>query len=244
MHKIITELFYLNQYPKIETVAGFRNKLLLVLKVYLTVFLVLIIIAFPILNGLDKLIVKVYHHSSLTLKSKQLFPNVFHKYGYIIGVLYISLLGPIFEEIIFRLGLSFKKHHILLAFCISFIYFFRGFVPLPNLSLRLGLVILESILAWGIIIKYTPKDEVKISYSWKVTFIVILISVFGLIHIVNYRPIDFSIFWVYPFFIIPQIFMGWSITYIRLKNGFIWGILYHFLINSFSTALYFIFHSN
>jgi hypothetical protein len=239
---MLKELFSLGKYANIEPETGFRNKLILVLKVYLLVFLVSIVIASPIIIGMDKLVVKVLHHASLALKSKQLLPSVFHKYGYLIGAIYICLIGPVFEEVIFRFGLSFKKRQVLIFVFIALTYFTAGFIHFQNPQIKLLLVIAEAIIIWTLMIVFVENNDLLITNKRKVVYIIISSCLFGLIHLFNYRPIDTHILWVYPFFIIPQLIMGWGITYVRLKNDFIWGILFHCLINSVSTAFYFIAH--
>jgi membrane protease YdiL (CAAX protease family) len=206
------------------------------------VFLVSIVIASPIIIGMDKLVVKVLHHASLALKSKQFLPSVFHKYGYLIGAIYICLIGPVFEEVIFRFGLSFKKRHVLISVFIALTYFTAGFIHFKYPQIKILLVIAEAIITWTLMIVFVENNDLVITNKRKVVYIIISSCLFGLIHVFNYRPIDTHILWIYPFFVIPQFIMGWGITYIRLKNGFIWGILFHCLINSVSTAFYFIVH--
>ncbi|HAH56367.1 MAG TPA: hypothetical protein DCM02_14065 [Flavobacterium sp.] len=55
---------------------------------------------------------------------------------------------------------------------------------------------------------------------------------FGLIHIANASVLHWELSLFYPFFVLPQIIMGYFITNLRLKYGFWWGYALHVLFNA------------
>jgi len=62
-----------------------------------------------------------------------------------------------------------------------------------------------------------------------ITFI--FIASFGLIHILNFKPLHTELIWVYPIYVLPQISIGYFCSVLRIKIGFIWGLLFHSFIN-------------
>lgn len=61
--------------------------------------------------------------------------------------------------------------------------------------------------------------------------IIIFIASFGLIHILNFKPLHTELIWVYPIYVLPQISIGYFCSVLRIKIGFIWGLLFHSFIN-------------
>ncbi|WP_414675575.1 type II CAAX prenyl endopeptidase Rce1 family protein [Marivirga sp.] len=57
---------------------------------------------------------------------------------------------------------------------------------------------------------------------------------FGLLHLLNFVPLNSTQIILFPFLILPQILFGLAFGYLRLKNGLIWAIGLHSLINSIS----------
>ncbi|AYN05872.1 CPBP family intramembrane metalloprotease [Flavobacterium sp. 140616W15] len=71
------------------------------------------------------------------------------------------------------------------------------------------------------------------------TFFYLLTISFGLIHIVNfYKIVPSNLLYLTPIFVLPQIALSFFTAYIRMKNGFIWGFLLHFLYNLPITLFY------
>jgi membrane protease YdiL (CAAX protease family) len=147
------------------------------------------------------------------------------------------LIAPLFEEILFRLWLSFKKRDL---FIFIFILSYFIFSKISNVSVYAFYInktslnnLLYSLLITSLFFIYFNSKFYKISVRTKFNFYIISSICFGLIHIVNFLPLRLSIIWVYPLFILPQLFSGIILGYIRVKNGFIWSLLLHICINSF-----------
>ncbi|MAW95112.1 MULTISPECIES: CPBP family intramembrane glutamic endopeptidase [unclassified Leeuwenhoekiella] len=56
-------------------------------------------------------------------------------------------------------------------------------------------------------------------------------SVFGLVHLSNYENVDWIFFVLAPIITGPQIVAGLIFSFLRLKLGFVWALLGHFLHN-------------
>lgn len=163
-----------------------------------------------------------------------------HKMGYWKALVYICLIGPLIEETVFRLPLSLKKKHIALGFAAAAFLFSSFFLkeiksPLLNLSARL----LLGGLVYVICFFTAPKGLSVIGHRFRKHLIVLSVLLFGLMHIGNYNPVQWPVIWIYPAYVLPQILMGWAITYVRFRDGFWWGFALHCMINSVSMALSF-----
>lgn len=240
---MLKEILSINNYSylKLTVDKNFIDKLGRVFKTYGFVLLTLVFIAAPIIASTDYFVVHVLHFKPIDKQGKDNLHNLLQKNHYF-ALVYICLIGPKLEETIFRLPLSFKRTHIALSFaCATFLFgmfsvkskFLIGvFGKLGTLGIQIALV---AILFF--VIKRLLPDNIQLSDRTKKWLIVLSICLFSCVHISNFSPLQWPIIWLYPMYVLPQLFMGWLITYIRLKNGFIWGILLHCLINSVAIDL-------
>ncbi len=81
-------------------------------------------------------------------------------------------------------------------------------------------------------IAYLFKTDFSSFWKKHLRVIVYLFSVvFGLVHLSNYQNVDAVFFLLAPLIIGPQLFAGFIFSFLRLRLGFIWAILGHFLHN-------------
>lgn len=233
---MLNELFVINNYPGLYTNPGWDKKLLLVLKLY-GVMIVAMIAYGPILVLADQLVTGVFHHKSFNAHYKQVFQQLFKKAGVGMAALFICLVGPVFEETIFRLPLSFKKRQVAIAAGVAICYVAGRWINTPSLMIKAGIEIALALAVTGLCFLLMDDTPFQLSYRRKQQLIALSICVFGLMHISNYKPLDWPLVWLYPVFVIPQLLIGWGVTYIRFKHGFMWGIALHVLVNSVSTLL-------
>jgi hypothetical protein len=240
---MLKEIFAVSRYTSLpgKEHFTFRNKLLSVLKIYGILFLFLIFVYAPLHKYAAYLVQNIIHYKSLDLQFKANM-NKFKQKAGIMSAIYICLIGPIIEELTFRLSLSFKKSHI--AFGLAFtVLLFSGLLPLVKIldnSLGLGLTLLIRACAAAVTFSLAwiciPAD-IRLNEKIKLSIIIISICLFSLIHIGNYSPVQWAIIWIYPIYVLPQLLIGWGITYARFKYGFIWGVMMHCLVNSVSVGL-------
>jgi hypothetical protein len=235
---MIEEFFALNSYPALATDRPFQDKFILLFKIYGIIFL-LNFISIPISFLAEHLVTQVLHLKSVHEQYQTSMLRFFAKFGYLQAVIYICILAPIIEESIFRLPLSFKRSHIAVAFGFALVLLARLIPGLPQQNLTINILVRVSLFAAGYFALYKSLPEVKVPNKRLQTHLMITsIVVFGLMHIFNYAPLQWNIIFIYPLFVIPQLCMGWLLTYVRFKNGFFWGMGLHALINSVSMLIY------
>jgi hypothetical protein len=238
---MIEEFFALNSYPKLATDRPFQDKFILLLKIYGIVFL-LNFISIPISFLAEHLVTQVLHLKSVHERYQTSMLRFFAKFGYLQAVFYICILAPIIEESIFRLPLSFKRSHIAVAFGFALVLLARLIPGLSQQNLAINILVRVALFAAGYFALYKSLPGIKAhNKTLQTRLMIISIVVFGLMHIFNYAPLQWNIIFIYPLFVIPQLCMGWLLTYIRFKNGFFWGMGLHALINSVSMLIYTVF---
>lgn len=143
------------------------------------------------------------------------------------AILYITLIAPIYEELSYRLGLSFKKWHIAIS-CGALTFFFLNWFTDISIYSRAAIGV-TIILLMGLLVK--QKFGQNLDQKYKNIIIIISILGFGLSHLINYSTYEINAIPLYLLMLIPPIWMGAIMTYYRLNLGFIYGLLLHILIN-------------
>ena len=150
--------------------------------------------------------------------------------------LLMVLIAPLLEELIFRLPLIFKTQYISIVFSVLIAALIHCLIPyLPGIILFFPLFLIISY--------YVPKHEKFIYAIWVNYFrFVVWFSaiIFGLAHIGNFELVKTVQYFIVPFLVIPQLCMGFVLSYVRLtyKNGFMIGLLVHIFINLTTTTIY------
>ncbi len=183
----------------------------------------------------DLIIVEKYKFSFLetikNLQKERIFPVVF-----------VILVGPFLEELMFRLPLVINRNNITISISVAIFYFCGDKISELSLQNIDGwLVKIGIIFLFLIIHKYLLKEKFLnyINEKFYTLFFYSTIIVFGLLHISNFIhlvPNDIIIF--SPIFVLPQIILGFFISYLRIKNGFIWGLFFHCFYNALSYLIY------
>ena len=233
------ELLTISEYPNLSLLSksSFVEKTGRLFKIYGVVFVAIILVVSLIL-ATDQFVTQVLHFKAINQVQKNEMSHFFQKLGYWKAAFYVCLIGPLLEEIVFRLPLSLKKKHIAIAFAAA-AFLFSGFLfrnitaQLINIGIRLSI----SVTIYFICIFLTPNNLSIIDHRFRKQLIILSMCLFGLMHVGNYSPIQWQLIWLYPIYVIPQLLMGWGITYLRFKNGFWWGFALHCIINSVSVLL-------
>lgn len=155
-------------------------------------------------------------------------------------IFFVSILAPVYEEIIFRLPLNFKPINLAL----SITFFIGGLLMLientgPSFLIPIFLVIIF-ILLYKLCTLYS--DELNTFWKINFSFIVYLFSfLFGLVHISNYSFQELTQFFVVPILILPQLFVGFVFAFVRTYylKGLVICIITHIFINSFAALITF-----
>lgn len=222
----------------IESDETLLQKIKFLFKSYLISFFCTIL-SVAIITVIDTFIVKILHQNSLwneIRNSNSRIKFMFGKYSYLM----IAVIIPLIEEIIFRLPLNLKKSSIAFALSILYLRFSGNFLThFLDLTKKEDVfkIIITIIIFFTLFLLLNQKklDNLRKNH-FRFVFYFIAIS-FGLIHIINFHNINYFLILLYPFFVLPQFFMGILIGNIRIKYGFIWGWALHCLINSTSFLL-------
>ncbi|MET3980641.1 hypothetical protein ABIB62_003242 [Mucilaginibacter sp. UYP25] len=241
---MLKEFLSVYNYPELDQERPFQSKLILLLKIYGVIFLFNFLTA-PIAYGADYFVTHLLHFKSISKQYHDLMLKLFAKYGYFKAVFYICIVAPLIEESIFRLPLSFKRQHIAVAFAFAIMLLARLIPGLATQNLTINIISRLALFGLGFfaINNFAPAIKTP-GKRFQTILIITSIVVFGLVHISNYMPLQWPILIIYPLYVIPQLFMGWALTYIRFKNGYFWGMGLHALINSVSMLIYTIFVVN
>jgi hypothetical protein len=122
-------------------------------------------------------------------------------------LLVLVLLGPLLEEVFFRLPMKYSRN-----------YLFRFFVYIVELfwfednEEKLHAFVIKT---WR-------------TYFW--IFFYLMSSVFAFIHIFNHQDFKHLLLWS-PLITMVQFVTGLIIGYLRLRFGFLWGWFYHGMYN-------------
>lgn len=136
----------------------------------------------------------------------------FEQYPVWVLAMFVIFLGPLLEELVFRL----------------------------HLSRRWNLI--AGLMEWFTIAdKKVLREEAAalVRVKWDrfyALFFYLNAAAFALIHMTNFQAIDVP-FWVIPLIVLPQFIAGLYFGYIRVKNGgFFWAVALHALHNAILLA--------
>ena len=159
-------------------------------------------------------------------------PETTRKLGSITYVLLTtSIVAPVLEECIFRLGLSFKRWQVALA--VASIPTYILWQHLSSLTIISALLYLASIIAvFSLVYGLTSDslwDELKKTY-YNLTIWFSAIA-FGLIHLIAFSSYSLSLLPYMLCVVSVPFFGGCAITYYRINLGFWWGVGMHIFNN-------------
>lgn len=147
-------------------------------------------------------------------------------------LLLLLIIAPIVEEIIFRLGLSFKRQTValwvgLLPVAIA-AYIFKFYYNWPLLA---GLVALGVLLYW-FVMRFTTDEHWA---GWRSCYLRLAMWVsaiaFALIHLKAFSAITWALLPYCLAICLRPGLVGCVITYVRVNMGFWWGVLFHIVNN-------------
>ena len=217
----LSEIDYRHKHPLIEKIKYFAKGILL--------YFVLQICALLLMFLVDEFLIK-----------KMGFPSVFKLMiesqkkikGYY-GFFLVVILGPLVEELIFRLILVPKRRNIaIITFVFSFLIMNKTYYLIEIDWLLLVSLVVSGLLSFLVfnLLKRNPKIETAIGKRQK-TITMLSVVLFGLLHIANIENLHWELALLYPVYALPQMILGYVSSVQRLKLGFVWGLLFHSMIN-------------
>lgn len=142
-------------------------------------------------------------------------------------VVYGLILGPIVEEIFFRLMYVFKKKNLLIVLFTSLglaILFLIKSEPAKSY------IFFILCLTFSLCLLSFARVSRVINSHFKVFFYGMAI-VFAFLHVFNFDGINSMRYLLTVFIIIPQFVLGLLLGYIRLSYGFIYAVGFHMAVN-------------
>lgn len=194
---------------------------------------IIVVVILIIINPLDLLITKYFHFKSvnelISLNHKKIIEFPFYMMIFIV---------PLIEEILFRLGLKVTKINISIFIGLITYLLLGGKIIKFEIQNQLGIYyIVISFTIAVISYFYMPSrifDFLDIKKKWLITASIIS---FGIVHVLNIKILYWQLLLLYPFYVLPQIIMGFFITNLRLKYGFVWGFFLHAFFNAINFLL-------
>jgi len=163
----------------------------------------------------------------------------FDHLGSIILFLFVVIIGPLSEEILFRLNLKITKLNIsafltAVLMLIIQVFFFRRF----HFFIYLSIIPLFALIYYTINQLHFPIEGINkfVKSKFKYVFHISAV-VFGMIHLLNYETVYWWMIVMIPILTAPYISMGYVFGYARMKYGFVNGFLMHSTINFISVIL-------
>ena len=155
-------------------------------------------------------------------------------------LLQLSLFGPLIEEVLFRLWLSFKRGHIAISvFVLSYVILtlslphahdvYVGSVKSNYFEHVLLKMTISALLSLCVLFISQERLD-KITERRKHQVILVSLCAFALLHLGNIR----CAWYLYPLMTImclPQLILGTTITHYRLHRNFATGLIFHCVVN-------------
>ena len=217
----LSEIDYRHKYPLIEKIKYFAKGILL--------YFVLQICALLLMFLVDKFLIKKIGFPSVFKLMIESQKKIKGYYGFFLVV----ILGPLVEELIFRLILVPKRRNIAIF---TFVFLFLVLNKTYYIN-KIDWLLLVSSAVSGLLsflvfnlLKRNPKIETAIGKRQKIITIVSVV-LFGLLHIANIETLHWELALLYPVYALPQMILGYISSVQRLKLGFVWGLLFHSMIN-------------
>ena len=217
----LSEIDYRHKYPLIEKIKYFAKGILL--------YFVLQICALLLMFLVDDFLIKKMGFTSVFKLMIESQKNIKGYYGFFLVV----ILGPLVEELIFRLILVPKRRNIaIFTFVFSFLVLNKTYYINKIDWLLLVSSAVSGLLSFLVfnLLKRNPKIETAIGKRQKI-ITMLSVVLFGLLHIANIENLHWELALLYPVYALPQMILGYVSSVQRLKLGFIWGLLFHSMIN-------------
>jgi uncharacterized protein len=144
-----------------------------------------------------------------------------------------AITAPVLEELGFRLSLVFKPAYLSLSVLALSPFVLRN-ITVPDNMPYLKILIASFLSLLVLFLFKVPSLNRLAERFWDrhLRWIVYgFVVFFGLLHISNFGNLSLKILLYSPLITLPQLLSGFVLSYLRLRFGFQWSLLYHFLWN-------------
>lgn len=171
------------------------------------------------------------------------FEEVMDQIGVVGFVLFAVLVGPLLEEIAFRLAMRFRLRTVLIGVTAFVIYMTQAASHLFESEDSQGVLILggvASVILLGFILLCIKRQNaVKAWWTIHFSWVFYIFSVaFAFIHIFNFEEFPLKVILLTPLITLPQLILGLGMGYLRMRFGFWYGYLFHVLNNAFAVTVF------
>lgn len=222
--------------PLRNTKTDFKSKLRRFKKAFFFLLITLIIYTL-ILSALDK-IFKYFdlNISVFDLKDTTVLNKLTAKYSIIQLWVITAIMAPIWEEIEFRLLL--RPTRLYIAVSLSLFYLLHsGSISFKtekflNEPAVVAFSLIQAIFI-GLFIYYILSESLleTLSYSKFKLMVWGSVIVFTYVHLKNYGDLNFLKLLLSPVLLLYVFIVGWLLSYLRIRNGFLWCVAFHALHN-------------
>ena len=183
-------------------------------------FLILIILNFLLSFLLAFIIRFIYQKLDINQKDFNVTPFL---------IFWIIFIAPIFEEIFCRLNLRLSKiNYLILLISLAVVVIIMSFRHKYDSCILYGIALFSLIIIYMF---FKNKGKQFYLKHFKYVFWASCL-LFGLLHIMNLTGNWVWIITLAPILCFPQFIGGAIVGYIRMNYGFIYGVIFHMLINS------------
>lgn len=218
-----------------ESNDSFKAKLKSVLKVYILCMAFLVGSAMLIAIT-DTVVLKTMDFSiskAIRFNRNQFFTH-FGKWAGLI----MAIIAPLIEEILFRLPLSGNKNKFLFAVSFMVLYFSGDSIIYMD-DFIIGRIFISVLVYISLFLLLTQESFQKLRKKYFNILCWGLIVFFSWMHINNFRPIHWEIIYLYPIYVLPQLFYGIGLSFLMVKyKSVLWPLLLHVFINSVGVLLH------
>ncbi|MEI6765651.1 MAG: CPBP family glutamic-type intramembrane protease [Bacteroidota bacterium] len=163
-----------------------------------------------------------------------------------VSIVGMVVIAPIVEELLFRLNLRYRS--VFISFILTlilysiFVRIVLGLLPFYYLWESIGNIAIIMVISVFVNL-FIRRFNKSLEWFWIKYFRLIFYSsaiIFGFMHLGNYWIPNYTIVLLSPFFLLPFMFAGLNLGYIRLRYGIIFSIVLH----AFNNLMPYIFHYN
>ncbi|NDV57540.1 hypothetical protein D0T85_05415 [Bacteroides sp. 519] len=165
--------------------------------------------------------------------SMQNIVSIYGQYAFCVLV----IIGPLFEELMFRLPLIIKRSNLITASFCGIVYCcFQFLFGWSFLFFILTLVLLICLII-AVTLNESKINSFRIHYTKHVFYCSNII--FLLLHLSNFAFLEIRTLFICILNLLPVLFLSICASYLRFKAGFIYGVIWHCGIN----FLFYLVHS-
>ena len=149
-----------------------------------------------------------------------------------------AIIGPIIEELGFRLALVPKKwYFVISSWIVSGYYvmlFYQNKSTIAAAAVLLVLMLLTALMV-GMPQQWNYRFQLLYSLHYPYLFYGLAL-LFAIVHLMNYT-LSWQVVLLSPVLVLPQFILGTVLGYLRMRQGMAWAIALHITYNSILLAL-------